>query len=115
LEDFVIGVGGTVPVRLQVTPTIVDPNGVYDNMTISWTIFKISEGVVTTLANGAGPGTAQIDMIVTQLEGLQLHGCDVLIIYLDKYLLQTAPQGADASLTLSVEAIQYNKYVMPTP
>jgi len=110
LEDFVIGVGGTVPVKLKVTPTIVDPNGVYDNMTISWVIYKISEGVIETLASDVGPGRAQIDMIVAQLEGLQLHGCEVIIIYLDKYLEQTAPQGAAASLTLSVEAIQYNKY-----
>jgi len=110
LEDFVIGVGGTVPVRLKVTPTILDPNGVYDNMTISWSIWKISEGVDELLVSGSGVATAQIAAIVGRLEGLQLHGCDVIIIYLDKYLEQTAPQGADASLTLSVEAIQYNKY-----
>jgi len=110
LEDFVIGVGGTVPVRLKVTPTIVDPDGVYDNMTISWALWKISGGVDELLVSGSGVGTAQIGMIVAELEGLQLHGCEVIIIYLDKYLLQTAPQGADASLTLSVQAVQYNKY-----
>ena len=111
LEDYVIGVGGTVPVKLHVTKTVVDPDGVYDNMTIGWSIYKISGGVSALLVSGSGVASVQFDVIVGRLEGLQLHGCDVLIIYLDKYLLQMAPQGTDASLTLSVDAIQYNKYV----
>lgn len=110
LEDYVIGVGGTVPVRLHVTKTVVDPDGVYDNMSIGWSIYKISGGVSELLTSGNGVATAQFTAIVDFLEGLQLHGCDVLIIYLDKYLEQTAPQGKDASLTLTVEGIQYNKY-----
>ena len=116
VEDFVIGVGGTVPVRLQVTPTIVDPDGVYAHMDLSWRIYKISGGVSELLLSGNGKANTQFDVIVGRLEGLQLHGCDVLLIWFDKYLQQEAPQGSKtASLTLSVEAIQYNKYVMPTP
>lgn len=110
LEDYVIGVGGTVPVKLKVTPTIVDPDGVYDNMTLSWSIYKVSGGVWTQLVAGNGVASEQFEVIIGRLEGLQLHGCDVLIIWLDKYLMQSAPQGKSASLTLSVEAIQYNKY-----
>lgn len=113
LEDYVIGVGGTVPVKLHVTKTVVDPDHVYDNMTISWSIYKISGGVSELLTSGNGVATAQFTAIVGFLEGLQLHGCDTIIIYLDKYLLQTAPQGADASLTLTVVGVQYNKYPLP--
>ncbi|MDH4291732.1 MAG: hypothetical protein OEV56_03900 [Dehalococcoidia bacterium] len=111
LEDFVIGVGGTVPVRLIVTPTIVDLEGVYANMDLSWVIWKVSaDGVIESLAEGWGAAIGEFDMIVTALQGVQLHGGDVLIIYLDKHLQQTAPQGATASLSLSVKAIQYNEY-----
>ena len=110
LEDYVIGVGGSVPVKLHVSLNVTDPDDVYDNMSLSWSIYKVSGGVWTQLVAGNGVASAQFDVIVGRLEGLQLHGCDVLIIYLDKYLLQTAPQGKSASLTLSVEAIQYNKY-----
>ena len=96
--------------RLHVIPTIVDPDGVYAHMDLSWSIWLISGGTYELLVNGSGKANTQFDVIIGELEGLQLHGCDVLIIYLDKYLQQEAPQGKKASLTLKVEAIQYNKY-----
>ena len=112
LEDFVIGSVGTVPVKLKVTLTVTDPDGVYDHMDMSWTVFL--NGV--SQASGSGKATVkgvdgELAKIKAALEGIQLHECDVLVLYIDKHLQQEAPQDSQAaSFTMTVEAVQWNMY-----
>jgi len=110
LEDFYIGSVGTIPVKLQVTLTVVDPDKIYEHLDISWIKYDISGGNVTAVTSGSGKAYLELPKIKTALEGQQLHECDVVLLYIDKHLQQEAPQGKNASFTLTVKAIQWNKY-----
>ena len=112
LEDFVIGSVGTVPVKLRVTLTVDDTAGIYDHMDINWNVYLngdwIDGGYGKATVAGA-PG--QLDAIVNTLEGIQLHECDVLVVYIDKHLQQEAPQDSGpSSFEFTVEAVQWNMY-----
>jgi len=108
-EDFVIGVGGTVPVHLQVDIDIDDDEGVYDHVNIFWEIWLIREGVAAPISGMfTQPALEALDDIKEFLEDLQLYGCDALVIFLDKHLAQSGPQGETASFTIEVKGVQYN-------
>jgi hypothetical protein len=118
LEDFVIGNAGSVPVKLQVGLNVTDPDGVYDHLDISWTKYLVRDDQVTVHGTGSGKATVSgswqdgaLGDIVEALESQQLHECDVIVLFVDKHLQQEAPQGSEeASFTLTVTAIQWNKY-----
>lgn len=112
MEDFVIGNAGTVPVKLQVTLTVTDPDYIYDHMDMSWSIHL--NGVTTVFGSGKATvkgADGELARIEAALEGMQLHECDVVVVYIDKHLQQEAPQGSGpASFTLTVTGMQWNMY-----
>jgi len=114
LEDFYIGNAGSIPVKLDVNIVVDDPDGVYDNLTITWHVDY--NGALIDGGSGMAtvPGAVgELDKIVNTLEGLQLHECDVVAIWIDKHLEQSAPQGKSASFTMTVGAVQWNLYGQP--
>ena len=111
LEDFYIGNAGSIPVKLNVNMVIDDPDGVYDNLTISWHVDYNGQLVDGGSGMATVPGAmGELDKIVLTLEGMQLHECDVVAIWIDKHLKQSAPQGKSASFTMTVGAVQWNLY-----
>jgi hypothetical protein len=46
--------------------------------------------------------------------GVQLHPCQSADISLDLTILQTAPQGATLSFTISLDAVAWNEYYVPS-
>jgi hypothetical protein len=122
-EDFIIGYAGSVPVKLQVDISVTDPDGVYDHTDIIlWKVYH--NGVQLAAGGGAGQKATvngsweagELGEIVAALEGLQLHECDVVIVYIDKHLQQQAPQGSqEATFTIDVDAVQWNLYPYDLP
>jgi len=112
LEDFVIGSVGTVPVKLRVTLTVDDTAGIYDHMDITWSVYL--NGVWQNSGGGkatVGGVDGALADIEAELEGMQLHECDVVIVYIDKHLQQEAPQDSGpSSFEFTVEAVQWNMY-----
>jgi hypothetical protein len=111
LEDFVITNGGTIPVKLQVNLTVNDPDGVYDHLDLSAVrVWKESGGTWTELYASSGKANVELPKLEVALEGIQLEGCETILIWLDKHLQQEAPQGKSASMTLTVTGMQWNMY-----
>lgn len=111
LEDFVITNGGTIPVKLSVTLTITDPDSLYDHLDlIAARVYKESGGTWTLLYSSSGKANVELPELAAALEGIQLEACETILIWLDKHLQQEAPQGAEASMTLAVDAVQWNMY-----
>lgn len=114
MEDFVITNGGTIPVKLDVTLTITDPDGVYEHLDIVHAqIWIESGGTWDLLYVSAGKANVELPALADALEGLQLESCETILIWLDKHLQQEAPQGKRASMTLTVDAVQWNLYGLP--
>lgn len=111
MEDFVITNGGTIPVKLDVTLTVTDPDGVYDHLDLVHAqIWKESGGTWTQLYASSGKANVELPILAAALQGIQLEECETILIWLDKHLQQEAPQGAEASMTLTVDAVQWNMY-----
>jgi hypothetical protein len=114
LEDFVITNGGTIPVKLDVTLTVTDPDGVYDHLDLTAVrVWKESGGVWEELYVSSGKANVELPKLEVALEGIQLEGCETILIWMDKHLQQEAPQGKRASMTLTVDAVQWNLYMPP--
>jgi hypothetical protein len=62
------------------------------------------------LCDGVGKANVELPKLETCLEGVQLEECETLLIWADKHLQQEAPQGKNASFTLTVDAVQWNLY-----
>ena len=106
-EDFFIGYNGSIPVKLSVLLTVDDPDLIYEHMDLTW--IKYHNGVLEF--QGSGIASEELPKIQAALEGQQLHQSDVVLLWIDKHLRQSAPQGsAPSSFTLDVTAIQWNKY-----
>jgi predicted ribosomally synthesized peptide with SipW-like signal peptide len=118
-EDFVIANAGTIPIRLEVTPTICDPDNIYPHLDYKqWKIYWIHKNAAGAYVcdlkwNGSGKADVELPKIIGHLEGFQLHPCESLLIYIDKHLQQEAPQGKSASMQLSIECMQWNLYTAP--
>jgi hypothetical protein len=58
----------------------------------------------------SGKANVELPKLEVALEGIQLEGCETILIWLDKHLQQEAPQGKSASMTLTVTGMQWNMY-----
>jgi len=114
VEDFFIANAGTIPVKLQVTLNVTDPDGVYKHLDLRWKKYVFSDGVWTLHAEGMGKADVELPKLVAALEGEQLEPCETIFLWFDKHLQQEAPQGKTASLELKVNGIQWNMYGTPT-
>ena len=108
LEDFYIGNAGSIPVKLNVNMAVVDPDGVYDYLRLSWRVDYNGQTIGSGVGNNA---TAEFPEIIALVEGMQLHECDVVTLWMDKTLLQEAPQDVSASFMMIVGAVPWNLYV----
>ena len=115
MEDFVITNGGTIPVKLSVTLTVTDPDGLYEHLDLVHAQIWIEcDGVWEQLYASSGKALPdELPKLAAALEGIQLEPCCTILIWLDKHLQQEAPQGAEASMTLEVDAVQWNLYEAP--
>jgi hypothetical protein len=115
-EDFVISNAGTIPVKLEVDLQVTDPDGVYKHLdlylwVVHW-VHTLPDGTVIheRVCSGSGKADLELPKIEACLESFQLHPCETLIIYMDKHLQQEAPQGKSASMTMTVDCMQWNLY-----
>jgi hypothetical protein len=126
LEDWVISNAGTIPVKLEVTYTANDAQGLYNLLDVQlWRVYEVwvdeaGNCQEVLLDSGAGKLNVVMPLIIDIVEGYQLHPCHSLVIYLDKILPQEGPQGEStmglsANFTMSIDCMQWNLYTPPTP
>lgn len=110
-ETFWIGVQqGSIPVKLMITASSIwvdpaDPN-LFDYLDIQWAVTGTHNGG-EELEPMSGEGLG----FYGALQGLQLHGCDVVKLEIVKKLEQNdSAQGLSGGFAVTVTAIQYNEY-----
>lgn len=100
---------GTIPVIFQ-SINVVDPTN-----TLKFTLVEPKHGVLY-LDDGDDilePGEERINVYVVNLIGLQLHGGEDTKAEIDLHFKQAAEECHTYEFAITIEAIQWNKYVAP--
>ena len=100
-EDFLIGVGGTVPVHLYMDFDFDFDEGLLECLEFVWKIHHPDGETIS------GEG---LERLGAALKDMQVHPCETIWIELGKHLLQCEGRSQDlnGSFTITVTGYQYN-------
>jgi len=99
---------GTIPIKIwRIIITTINGNQTYYEVNAA----GVEDGAYLDLD---GDGQADVRMWWGDNFGVQMHPNDSLDMSLDIVVLQEAPQNADLSFSITLQAVQWNEYSVPS-